>query len=189
MDNYPVTLPPDHAPPAAEPLVPAGSISTDRLRLDPVSAAEVDALIIQSRLPGWAPDFPQPMDHDSARQVFEEGLLAAADPALTTRLIREESTASVVGSIGFLPLSDGAVEVSYSVAPSRRGRGYATEALIALARNALQQPDISSVIAYTEVENTASQELLLTAGFLPVEGAGLSLCFTLTNAQLPEASL
>ena len=154
-----------------------------------MSAAEIDALIIQSRLPDWAPDFPQPMDHDAARQFFEQGLTSVAAP-LTTRLIREQATTLVVGTIGFLVLpEEGDVEVSYNVVPSRRGRGYATEALISLARQALDQPEVIRVLAYTEVENAASQSLLLTAGFLPVEVPGLGLGFILRRAQLPEASL
>ncbi|MET4060694.1 RimJ/RimL family protein N-acetyltransferase [Arthrobacter sp. UYP6] len=182
MDNYSVTTTPERS-------APSTGLPTERLQLDPISSAEVDALIIQSRLPGWAADFPQPTDHDAARQFFEQGLNSVAEP-LTTRFIRERDTAAVVGTIGFLILpEEGDVEVSYSVVPSRRGRGYATEALIAMARQALEQPEVSRVIAHTEVENAASQSLLLSAGFLPVEVPGLDLGFVLRRAQLPEASL
>ncbi|WP_341394716.1 GNAT family N-acetyltransferase [Arthrobacter sp. G119Y2] len=187
-----MTLTPDDTASAAERPTPAtglpAGLSTDRLRLSPITTAELDALIIQSRLPDWAPDFPQPTDHDAARQFFEAGLNTVED-ALSTRLIRENATGQVVGTIGFLLLpEDGDVEVSYSVVPSRRGQGYATEALTALARHALDQAAVSRVIAYTEPENAASQALLLTAGFLPVETPGLGLGFILQAAQLPEAN-
>ena len=194
--NYSVTLTPDDTASAAERPTPAtglpaalpAGLSTDRLRLSPITTAELDALIIQSRLPDWAPDFPQPTDHDAARQFFEAGLNTVED-ALSTRLIRESITGQVVGTIGFLLLPEGGdVEVSYSVVPSRRGQGYATEALTALARHALDQAAVSRVIAYTEPENAASQALLLTAGFLPVETPGLGLGFILQAAQLPEAN-
>lgn len=189
MDNYSVTTTPDHTAPNAKTPAQGSAFRTDRLTLDPLSPAELDALIIQNRLPDWAPDFPQPTDHDAARQFFEAGLNTPTD-ALTTRLIRELETAQVVGTIGFLLLpEEGDVEVSYSVIPSRRGQGYATEALIAMARNALDQESVSRVVAYTEEENDASQSLLLSAGFLPVETPGLGLGFTLSAAQLPEASL
>lgn len=189
MDNYSVTTTPDRTGPAAETSSPAGGLSTERLQLTPLNAAELDALITQSRLPGWAPDFPQPTDHDAARQFFEAGLSNVED-ALTTRLIRERSTGQVVGTIGFLLLPEaGDVEVSYSVVASHRDRGYATEALICLARHALDNARVSRIIAYTEAENVASQALLLTAGFLPVETPGLGLGFSLSAAQLPEASL
>lgn len=187
VDNWPVTTTPEHAVPPAENSATATGITTNHLRLDEISSTEVDALIIQHRLPGWADDFPQPMDYDAARQFFEEGLMVAAGDAMATRLLRERSTSEVVGTIGFLPVPEpGAVEVSYSVVPSRRGRGYATEALIALAHNALEHPEITMVTASTEADNTASVELLLTAGFLPEEGTGLSLHFVLRRPQLPE---
>ena len=192
-----MTLTPDHTAPAAEPSLPAAGLPaalpaglpTDRLQLTPITAAELDALIIQSRLPDWAPDFPQPTDHDAARQYFEAGLNTVED-ALSTRLIREHATGQVVGTIGFLLLpEDGDVEVSYSIVPSRRDQGYATEALTALARHALDQSAVTRVIASTEAENEASQSLLLTAGFMPVETPGLGMEFTLTAPQLPDASL
>lgn len=168
---------------------PSTSVVTERLLLDTMSPAELDALIGQSRLPGWAKDFPQPTDHDAVRQFFEQGIHSAA-AALGTRLIRERDTNEVVGTIGFLTLPEaGDVEVSYSVVPSRRGRGYATEALLALVRLALSEPTVSQVIAHTEEENTASQELLLTAGFMPVEVPGLGLAFVLLRDQLTDASL
>lgn len=182
-----MTTTPEHAAQAADNTVPATGITTENLQLDEMSSTEVDALIIQQRLPDWAEDFPQPMDYDAARQFFEEGLMVAAGHALATRLLRERSTSEVVGTIGFLPVPEpGAVEVSYSVVPSRRGRGYATEALIALAHNAFEHPGITMVTASTEADNTASVELLLTAGFLPVDGPGLSLHFVLRRPQLPE---
>ena len=192
-----MTLTPDHQASAAELSVPAAAppaaapagLSTDRLLLTPISTAELDALIVQSRLPDWTPDFPQPTDHDAARQFFEAGL-NSVEKALSTRLIRERATDQVVGTIGFLLLpEEGDVEVSYSIVPSRRERGYATEALTMLARHALDQKTVSRVIAHTEPENDASQALLLTAGFIPVETPGLGVSFILEESQLPDASL
>lgn len=182
VHNYAVTLTPERS-------AASTSVYTERLRLDILSSAELHALMSQSRLPGWAEDFPQPTDHDAARQFFESGLNSVGH-ALGTRLIRESATGEVVGTIGFLLLpEDGDVEVSYSVVPSRRRQGYATEALTALARHALDQAAVTRVIAYTERENAASQSLLLTAGFLPVEIPGLGLGFVLQASQLPDASL
>ncbi|WAP51830.1 GNAT family N-acetyltransferase [Arthrobacter sp. ATA002] len=184
-----MTLTPDHTASTAEPSVPANGLSTERLHLAPISTAELDALIVQTRLDDWAPDFPQPTDHDAARQFFEAGLNSVEQP-LTTRLIRERSTAEVVGTIGFLLLpEEGDVEVSYSVVPSRRGHGYATEALTLLARHALAEAAVSRVLAHTEPENAASQSLLLSAGFLPVETPGLGVSFILDAAQRPDASV
>ncbi|MCC3301116.1 GNAT family N-acetyltransferase [Arthrobacter sp. zg-Y895] len=172
-----------------ENLAADAGIPTQRLTLDLMTVAEVDALIIQTRHPDWAEDFPQPTDYDAARQFFEAGLLGPAAATFGTRLIRETSTTLVVGTIGFAGLPDeGTVEVSYNVAPSRQGQGYATEALLALARFALTHPEVDAIIAYTEPGNDASQSLLLSAGFMPEEENGLTLKFILRRDQLPEAS-
>ncbi|MCC9174238.1 GNAT family N-acetyltransferase [Arthrobacter sp. zg-Y179] len=171
-----------------ENLAAEASIPTQRLSLDLMTVAEVDALIIQTRRPDWAEDFPQPTDYDAARQFFEAGLLGPA-ASFGTRLIRELSTTLVVGTIGFAGVPDeGTVEVSYSVVPSSQGQGYATEALVALARFALTHPEVDTIIAYTEPGNDASQSLLLSAGFMPVEESELTLQFALRRDQLPEAS-
>ena len=167
--------------------VPAGTLLSDRLELAEMSAADVDALIVGQRCPSWADDFPQAVDEDAAQQYFQAGLLGPRAGIFGARLIRERG-GEVVGTIGFLgsPV-DGAVEVTYNIVPSRQGDGYATEALIALCRFALSQPGVECVTAYTDEQNEASQTLLLTAGFMPVESSGPELAFVLHNkAQLPE---
>ncbi|MET9366019.1 GNAT family N-acetyltransferase [Streptomyces sp. NPDC006632] len=71
-----------------------------------------------------------------------------------------------IGGIGFHgPPEDGRVEVGYDLAESVRGRGYATEALRALSAWALAQPDVQTVYATTDEDNTASQRVLTRAGY------------------------
>lgn len=164
-------------------------IPTRRLSLDLMSVSEVDALIIQTRRPDWASDFPQPEDNDAARRAFEAGLLIPQAAAFGIRMIRERATSHVVGTIGFdgVPL-DRAVEVTYNVVPSCRRQGYATEALGAITRFILGCPLVDEVIASTDPGNEASQSVLLAAGFLPQEENDMVLRFSLRRDQLPEAS-
>ncbi|MDM7990940.1 GNAT family N-acetyltransferase [Arthrobacter sp. zg-Y877] len=172
-----------------EDLTASTGIPTQRLSLDLMTVAEVDALIIQTRRPDWAEDFPQPTDYDAARQFFEAGLLGPAAETFGTRLLREHSTSLVVGTIGFEGVPDeGTVEVTYNVVPSCQGQGYATEALLALAHFALASPEVETIIAYTEPGNDASQSLLLSAGFMPEQENELTLKFTLRRDQLPDAT-
>lgn len=167
--------------------VPASSLLTERLELAEMSAAEVDALIVGTRRENWADDFPQAVDKDAAQQYFQAGLLDRRAGTFGARMIRERE-GTVVGTIGFLgPPVDGAVEVTYNVVPSRREMGYATEALIALSRFALDQPGVECVTAYTDDTNEASMSLLLTAGFMPGETSGPYLAFVLhSQEQLPD---
>jgi ribosomal-protein-alanine N-acetyltransferase len=90
-----------------------------------------------------------------------------ADIAFGVWVMVEAATNSVVGDIGFLgpPDEAGEVEIGYSVVPSRRNRGYASEAVAALTRWAFQRRDLRAVVAGTDSDNAASQRVLERAGF------------------------
>ena len=79
----------------------------------------------------------------------------------------ETETDTVVGDIGFIrpPDDAGEIEVGYSVVPSRRRRGYATEALAALVAWAFEQPGVTAILAGTDPDNDPSQRVLRSAGF------------------------
>jgi RimJ/RimL family protein N-acetyltransferase len=75
----------------------------------------------------------------------------------------------LVASGGFIgPPEDGAVEIGYSVVPSRRGRGYATEMVTALVQQAFADRRVARVIADARPENTPSVRLLTRLGFTAV---------------------
>ena len=101
-------------------------------------------------------------------------------------LILERATTSVVGDVGFMgpPTATGEVEIGYSVIPSRRRRGYATEAVGALVAWAFAQPGIDAVLATTDRDNAISQRVLQHAGFTDVDGTGEQVHWRL---QRPEA--
>jgi RimJ/RimL family protein N-acetyltransferase len=82
------------------------------------------------------------------------------------QIIRRRDT-TIIGDIGFhgAPNADGQVVVGFGLAPSARGQGYAAEALVALTRWALMQPDVRVVLADTTHDNAASQAVLSRAGF------------------------
>lgn len=73
-------------------------------------------------------------------------------------LIVERSTSTVVGDIGFHgpPGVEGTVEIGYSIVPTRRNRGYATEAARALIDWARTQPRVSRIVASCAPDNAAS---------------------------------
>jgi [ribosomal protein S5]-alanine N-acetyltransferase len=84
----------------------------------------------------------------------------------------ERSTVTVVGDIGFhAPPADGVIEIGYSVVPSRRRRGYATEAARALVAWAAAQPDVRELVAGCDPANRASVATLERAGFERTEPA------------------
>jgi RimJ/RimL family protein N-acetyltransferase len=81
-------------------------------------------------------------------------------------LVRREDGLAV-GGIGFhgVPDEEGRAEVGYDLAENARGRGYATEALNALAETALARDDVKILVATIERENAPSQRVIARAGF------------------------
>ena len=74
---------------------------------------------------------------------------------------------SLVGAGGFKgpPDERGTVEIGYSVLPSMRRRGFATEAACALVRRAFETPAVTRVVAETLPELEASIGVLRKCGF------------------------
>ncbi|MEO7165583.1 MAG: GNAT family N-acetyltransferase [Spartobacteria bacterium] len=63
------------------------------------------------------------------------------------------------------PEKEGAVEISYAIAPSYVGRGYATEAVRLLVARAFADPRVRTVQAHTLREQSASTRILQKCGF------------------------
>ncbi len=73
----------------------------------------------------------------------------------------------IVGACGFKgpPDGEGAVEISYGLAPAFWGRGYATEAARALTEYAFEFPEVRIVRAHTLPEKNASTSVLTKCDF------------------------
>jgi ribosomal-protein-alanine N-acetyltransferase len=78
--------------------------------------------------------------------------------------------AALVGVAGFIgpPDASGVVELGFSVLPSLRGQGHATEMAAALVDYALAQPAVELVIAHAHITNRPSISVLLSSGFQAV---------------------
>jgi RimJ/RimL family protein N-acetyltransferase len=136
-------------------------LTTARLRLTLMDAGIVAALVSGRRLAGWAEDFPGEGDVDIAGVLGREGLPRGPDAVFGPRLVVERSTGDAVGTAGFFgPPRDGLVEIGYGIIPSRRRRGYATEAARALIELALAQPGVTEIVAHAESGNAASIRVL-----------------------------
>ncbi|MFC8074079.1 GNAT family N-acetyltransferase [Streptomyces sp. NPDC057307] len=142
---------------------------TDRLVLRSWPPAEVSAVVGGSRLPHWAEDFPA--EGDSVIAGFIAGRSDALGP-YGQRQIVERATGLVVGAVGLFPPTEGTIEFGYGIVPSRRGRGYASEAARAIAAFALTAPGIHTVRANVELSNPASARVLEKAGLSRVGDDG-----------------
>src|SRR6478672_11126182 len=140
-------------------------ISSARLIMRPMTTDVVVAIIEGRRLRNWACDFPSTGDREIAGLMARTGIPSGADVLYGHHSILERDTREVVGGVGFFgPPSTGSVEIGYGIVESRRLRGYATEAVIAMIREAFKRPGVDEVIATTTPDNLASIRVLEKAG-------------------------
>ncbi|GAA1846128.1 hypothetical protein GCM10009836_27140 [Pseudonocardia ailaonensis] len=156
-------------------------MTTYRTEVRPLTLAQVEALITDPdgfpaahglRLVEGYLAFPE------ALPATRETLLAGTPPEWFSHLIVDPDAAEVVGLGGYTgPPADGVVEIGYSVAPDRRGRGHATAAARAWIESARAR-GATTVIAHTLAEENPSTGVLRRCGFVrtaelrdPQEGA------------------
>ncbi len=141
-------------------------LTTERLVLRPITDSVVKAIHDGQRLEYCASGFPEPGDTEIANLLTKVGLPAASDRGYGHRLVVERQTALVIGGAGFFgPPSQGMVEIGYGVVKSHRGRGYATEVVLALCEYAMSQTAVNRIIATADVANPGSVRVLQKSGF------------------------
>lgn len=149
-------------------LLAGDALATDRLVLRRWSSDEIARVVGGGRMSHWAEDFPAEGDRVIA------GVIAAQRDSTAEsghRVIAERDGGRLVGSISLLwPPGDGALEIGYGVVPSRRGRGYASEATRAMVALALASDGVHTVYADVELTNPASVRVLENAGLLRLSG-------------------
>ncbi len=95
------------------------------------------------------------------------GTAADADPWRHGFFVVEREHRAIIGTAGFKgpPDADGMVEIAYGIVPSFEGRGYATEAAMALVRFARETADVTLIRAHTLPAANASTRVLTKCGF------------------------
>ena len=146
--------------------------TTRSLVLRHIVPEDAAALLVLSNEPASRAWLPSQVyrDAEHARAAVEFLIAQAADPA-DPRLgpyvlaIEDRADGSLLGHVGFSPL-DGEVEIGFSIAESRQGRGFATEAIVAAARWVFARFHLERIVAITDAANVASQRTLARAGFI-----------------------
>ncbi|WP_053220301.1 GNAT family N-acetyltransferase [Virgibacillus senegalensis] len=82
-------------------------------------------------------------------------------------LIVDKADKRIVGDMGFKggPNEEGVIDLGYSIIPSCRGKGYATEMGKAMVEWGLKQPGVKKVMASCDPDNAASIRVLEKIGF------------------------
>lgn len=86
--------------------------------------------------------------------------------------VQEKHTGVFVGSFAFIPVERSVdksdsyrMQLGYALLKQEWGKGYATELTLAGIQYVFTKTTLSEIFAVTEVQNTASQKVLLKAGF------------------------
>lgn len=154
------------------------TLLTERLALLPLSREMIELRLAQE-------EFKLSLDEPGGLQTVQFGAQWAKDlrglfPYLLEQMRQQglETYAGIfcavllngqaVGDIGTKgpPNAAGEQEIGYGFIPSSWGQGYATEAVQALAKHLLTQPDVKVVTAQTAHGNRASERVLEKAGFM-----------------------
>lgn len=78
-----------------------------------------------------------------------------------------------IGELCFKGINaDGSAEIGYGIEKNFQNCGYATEAVNAVVKWALNQNGITKIIAQTDYENIATQKVLEKCGFIPTGKTG-----------------
>lgn len=141
---------------------------TERLLLRPGWIEDAPALhraIADERIVRNLATAPWPYSFADA-ETFLARERSPAEPSMLI-FLRSEGAPELIGGIGFARKPEGGAELGYWLAPSRWGRGYATEAgkaALATARDSLR---LKRIEAGHFLDNPASGRVLEKLGFRP----------------------
>ncbi|WP_346426610.1 GNAT family N-acetyltransferase [Bacillus sp. Y1] len=103
------------------------------------------------------------LQEHSIEQVLDDMLNAGTDSMYW--VVREKHTEDFIGLVSLDPHHDGDyLEISYQLLPNWWGKGYASEVVQLLIHYALNELNLSKVIAETQTANTSSCKLLERLG-------------------------
>jgi RimJ/RimL family protein N-acetyltransferase len=136
-------------------------LTTERLTLIPRSRERIRADIAQLS--------PEDRASVSAAWLSQLESSRTINPWIHGFTVEDRTTGTMIGQCGFKgpPDANGTVEIAYAVSPEQEGKGYATEAAIALVGYALME-GVELVRAHTLPVINASGRVLTKAGFVRV---------------------
>jgi RimJ/RimL family protein N-acetyltransferase len=151
------------------PSFPSPSITSARLELREFSLADADlvrevaANAEHEALPPGAPSDPERLDD----WLAADDRLPLPDGTAVHLMMLDRSLGRIIGSISVFHADweTRSAEIGYGVRADQRGKGYAPEALAAVARWALTDGGLQRVWLSTIAENVASQRVAEKAGF------------------------
>lgn len=156
------------------PIMPAVILETERLRLRALLEGDIDDVLASCADPELQRWIPLPAPGEAYTRATAEEFCLRAAPAIRTGgdgqhwAMVDKETGRFTGSVALLRTQWPALvtEIGYWVSPWGRGRGYATEAVVAVSRWAVDQ-GFQRVELKAAVGNTGSRKVAEAAGFTP----------------------
>ncbi|EST39052.1 hypothetical protein N566_04150 [Streptomycetaceae bacterium MP113-05] len=143
---------------------------TARLVLHPLTAGETERVVAGEADGGgrWAPGYPTAGDVIAGRRLLCAWASAGDPRPFGNYEIRRREDSRAIDGLGFHgpPDENGGVTIGFGLAPSARGRGYASEALRGLLLFA-QAHGVTCVRGDADHDNIASQHVMRAAGMQP----------------------
>lgn len=149
------------------------TLETDRLRLEPLGEAHLDAFTRMQYHPGvaeWFGGLPDPLPSPQRQREDTWRVIATFLGHWVLRghgqwALVEQETGDLVGRAGlWSPEGWPGVEVGWLVAPDRQRRGYATEAGRAAVDFGFTRLDVDEIISVTLPHNAASRRVMEKVG-------------------------
>jgi RimJ/RimL family protein N-acetyltransferase len=177
---------------------PPPLIRSDRLELREFSSDDL-GLATEVAAAGEGEALPPgvPADPEQLAQWFGNGMHLMGRDSAVHLMMLDRAQGRIVGSIGVFHADwqVGSAEIGYGVRPSARSQGYATEALVAVARWMLTEGGIQRAWLTANTDNLASIRVAEKAGFrregtlrrAGIEDDGLhdQALFSLLDDELP----
>jgi [ribosomal protein S5]-alanine N-acetyltransferase len=142
-------------------------IETERLELSTVTPSDAELLLKLFTTPEvlrYLPTGP-PWTIDRAKEAVERRMKLEAETSYSMLVVRKKETGEFIGNAGLQPVPNSSeVEIAYHYLPSSWGKGYATEAAIAVLSHGLGSVGLRAIIAVCMPENVASWRVMEKAG-------------------------
>jgi len=131
-------------------------------------ASKVFAMSREAGMNEWLPDqvYKNEADALSVIRFLEGNYSNPRDPAKAPFVLGVclRESGELIGHVGLSPCS-GEVEIGYAIEEKYQGRGYASEAVAAMAEYGLKSFGLSKILGIVHKENSAYCRVLEKAGF------------------------
>lgn len=156
------------APVPRTPWVGSQIVESDRLRLRPFTAHDVERIVQACSDPisrHWLATLPSPYTRAAAERYLADCAWNAANGTQATWCVADRDTDTMIGNVAVMDLRNGGGELGYWMHPDARGRGLMTEAVGLVVEHAWTALDRHRLTLYAAAGNAASNAIATANGF------------------------